>query len=327
LETRELIAHTPNYFTPVQLPYPFDADAECPDFDVFLKDIMLGRQDYIELVQEFIGYLFRPDVREQKFLLCVGEGANGKGVLFELVQALIGAENCSQVPISRFGDRFALYSTIGKICNLTHESSHVLEDEAENVLKSYVGGDRMTIDRKNRDPVELQPTAKLLIATNSLPRFGDKTQAIWRRILLVPFDLSLEDKYQIRNKAEQLKRELPGVLNWALIGLDRLNTNRGFTVPQGQRDLMEEYRRDADPARAFLMDHYEGSLNGAYVSCADVYKTYRTFCEANGYREMGERSFGQHVRRIFPRVERQRIGPRDNRGYVYMGLVSVSYVS
>ena len=321
LSTRELVPPTPNYFTAVSLPYAYDAGAKCPQFDTFLNDVMLGRQGYIELVQEFIGYLFRTDVREQKFLLCVGEGANGKGVVFEVTQALIGPQNCSQVPISRFGDRFSLYSTIGKICNLTHESSHVLEDEAENVLKSYVSGDRMTIDRKHRDPIEIQPTAKLLIATNSLPRFGDKTMAVWRRILLVPFDLSLDEKYQIKNMAEQLKRELPGILNWALAGLDRLNANRGFTVPQGQQDLMEEYRRDSDPARSFLLDHYEGSLNGAYVPCADVYKAYRAFCEGNGCRAMGERGLGQHVRRLFPGVTRRYRGPRANREYVYEGLV------
>ena len=78
---RELIPHTPNYFTTVCLPYAYNPDAECPDFDEFLQNITLGRQDYIDLLQEFIGYLFRPDLREQKFLLCVGEGANGKGVL------------------------------------------------------------------------------------------------------------------------------------------------------------------------------------------------------------------------------------------------------
>jgi len=321
LETREPSPHTANYFTTVCLPYPYDPAAECPQFDTFLKDVMLGRQDYIDLIQEFIGYLFRPDVFEQKFLLWVGEGANGKGVVSKTVQALVGPENCSQVPISQFADRFALYSTIGKVCNLTHESSHVLEDEAENILKSYVAGDRMTIDRKHREAVEMQPTAKLIIATNSLPRFGDKTQAIWRRILLVPFDLVLEEKYQIKNKAEQLESELPGILNWALIGLDRLNA-KGFTIPHGQRELMEEYRRDADPARAFLLDNYEGSLNGTYVRCADVYRAYKTFCDTNGCYAMNERTFGQHVRRVFPKVERRKIGSRDVREYVYQSLVS-----
>jgi len=320
LETRELINHTPNYFTTVCLPYDYDPDAACPEFELFLTDIMLGRQDYIELLQEFIGYLFRPDLREQKFLLCVGAGANGKGVLFEVIQSLVGIENCSQVPISRFADRFSLNSTIGRIANLTHESSHILENEAENILKSYVAGDSLTIDRKHRDPIDIQPTAKLLIATNSLPRFGDKTQAIWRRILLVPFDLVLEEQYQIKNKAEYLKKELPGILNWALAGLGRLNAN-GFTIPQGQKELMEEYRRDADPARAFLMDNYSESLNGEYVPCGELYKAYKEFCTDNGCHPMNERTFGQHVKRIFPKVKRRRMGTA-KREYVYWGLTS-----
>lgn len=324
LDTRELLSPTPNYFTAVCLPYNYDPDAECPQFDLFLQDVMLGKQDYIDLLQEFIGYLFRPDLREHKFLLCVGEGANGKTTLFDVIRALVGTENCSEAPISCFADRFALYGTIGKIANLTHESSSVLEDSAENVLKSYVSGDRMTVDRKYKQPVEVTPTAKLLISTNNLPRFTDRSQAIWRRILLVPFDLTLEENLQNKDMANRLKEELSGILNWALIGLDRLN-EKGFTVPVGNKELMENYRRDADPSRAFLLDNYESSLNGAYVPCAEIYKDYKQFCDSNGCHAMNERTFGQHVRRIFPRVERQRIGTRDNREYVYMGLVS--YVS
>lgn len=324
LQRRELLPHTPNYLTTVCLPYPYDPDAECPEWNIFLKDIMRGRQDYIDLLQEFVGYLFRSDLREHKFLLCVGEGANGKTTFFDVARALVGEANCSEVPITRFADRFALHGTIGKVVNLTHESSSVLQDEAENVLKSYVSGDRMTSDRKYKDPVEVTPTAKLLIATNNLPRFTDKSQAVWRRILLVPFDLTLEDKYQIKDMAEALKRELPGILIWALEGLERLNA-KGFTIPQGQRDLMEEYRRDADPARAFLMDKYQESLNGEHVPCAEVYEAYNIFCKTNNCRPMNERTFGQHVRRVFPNVARQRMGPRGSREYVYQGLVS--YVS
>jgi putative DNA primase/helicase len=121
--------------------------------------------------------------------------------------------------------------------------------------------------------------------------------------------------------AEHLKKELPGILNFALAGLRRLN-QRGFTVPEENKELMEEYRRDADPARAFLRDNYQESLNGENVPCEKIYGAYKIFCDANGCRVMNERSFGQHVRRIFPSVTRRRVGPRENREYVYEGLVS-----
>ncbi len=324
LDTRELIAHTPDYFTITKLPFNYDPDAKCPMFDAFCQQITLNRQDYIDLLMEFIGYLFRNDLHEQKFLLCYGDGANGKGVLFEVIQALVGHENCSQVPISRFGDKFSLQSTIGKVCNVTNESSHILESEAENVLKSYAAGDRMTVERKFREAVEVRPTAKLLISTNALPRFNDKSQAIWRRILLVPFDYKVEEKSQNKNLAQELKTELPGILNRALQGLDRLN-RQGFTQPNGHKELIEEYRMDTDPARAFLLDNYEASLIGQSVRCSDVYGAYRQFCEDTGCMPMNERAFGRQVRRIFPKVNRHRIGERNKREYVYKGLVS--YVS
>jgi len=320
LRTRELLPHTPNYFSTVCLPYEFDKDATCPDWLIFLDDVMEGHQEYITLLQEWCGYLFRPDLRAQKFLLCTGQGSNGKGVFFELIQALVGEENCSQVGLSRFNNPFALHETLGKVVNVTNESSHLIEDEAENILKTLVAGDRFTFERKFKDAVSFVPTAKIMIATNSLPRFNDKTQGIWRRLLLVPFDKVIPESAQIEQLATILREELSGILNWSLAGLDRLNA-QGFTKPAGQAGLIEEYRRDADPARAFLLDNYEDSLNGEQIPCLEIYKTYCAYCDNNGCYALNERSFGKEVRRIFPQVERQRIGRGMDREYVYRRLV------
>ena len=322
IENRELVPHTPNYFSVVRLPYDYDPGATCPRWKAFIAQVTRNRGDYAALLQEWFGYLFTPDLRYQKFLLCVGEGANGKGVMFEVTQSIVGVENCSQVPISRFGNKFALNSTKGKVVNLTHESSQVLEDDAENVLKSYVAGDTMTIDRKYRDPVNLKPTAKLMISTNTRPRFNDQSQAVWRRILYVPFDFVVDEKDQDKDLAEKLNRESSGILNWSLVGLDRLN-RQGFTEPQGQKELMEEYRRDADPARAYLKEHYATSSNGEFLACSDVYKNFTEWCQSNGCRATNERTFGQDVRRIFPTVDRRYMGSRGKREYVYQGLSEI----
>ena len=181
----EIIPHTPDYFSFVQLPYDYDPDAQCPLWLSFLNDVMMTRADYILLLQQWLGYLLRPDLRQQKFLLCVGEGANGKGVFFEVVQELVGIENCSQVPIARFNNSFSLSATMGKMVNMTHEGSGLIEEIAETTLKSFVAGDRMDFERKFRESVSDVPTAKIMVATNDLPRFNDRSQAIWRRILLV----------------------------------------------------------------------------------------------------------------------------------------------
>lgn len=253
-DQEELIPHTPDYFTFVQLPYDYDATAECTLWQSFLRDVMMDRTEYILLLQQWCGYLLRPDLRLQKFLLTVGEGANGKTVFNEVVQSLLGIENCSQIPISRFDSPFALVGTRGKMLNVTTEGVGMIEEEAETTLKSFVSGDRMTFERKFRDAVSDVPTAKIMVSTNDLPRFNDKSQAIWRRILLVPFDKKITEKNQIDSLAEELKTELPGILRWSIDGLRSLNAAGRFTMPENSKTLLEQYRCDVNPARAFLLE-------------------------------------------------------------------------
>jgi len=161
-----------------------------------------------------------------------------------------------------------------------------------------------------------------MIATNAPPRFNDKTEGIWRRILYVPFDRVIPDELQKKNLAEQLKGELPGILNWALGGLQKLNDASGFVIPEKTKELLEEYRRDSDPARAFLLEKYTFSPDAWGVNCTELYNEYKQYCVENGCRPMGNRLFGRQVRRVFPKIKRGRPGGRDDREWVYQGLVS-----
>jgi putative DNA primase/helicase len=321
-ESIELVPHTPDYFTLTKLPYDYDPDAQCPQWLGFLKDVMLNNKDYILLLQQWIGYLFRPYLKEQKFLLCVGDGANGKGVFFEVIEALVGEQNCSHVSLTQFNRPFAPYTMLGKVLNATNESSHIIEDEAENVLKTLVAGDRTEFERKYKDSIQAKPTAKIMIATNALPRFNDKTQGIWRRILLVPFDKVIPNEEQVKDLANRIKTELSGILNWGFEGLQRLNKEGSFTIPESIRELLEEYRRDADPARAFLLENYAYSQNGESISCSTVYEDYKVWCDENNCKPMNNRTFGRHVRRIFPKVKKVRPGSGSRRERKYEGLTS-----
>lgn len=320
-----LLPHTPWYFTLAKADYDYDPKAGCPFWEAFLHDIMDCNKGYVSILKQWAGYLFTPDLRQQKFLLCCGDGANGKGVFFDVIKALVGDHNVSELGLYSFSPKvsqFALYSTLGKMVNMTSESTHFIEEEGENILKSYVAGDTIHFNRKFREPLSAKPTAKIMIATNALPRFNDRTHAIWRRILLVPFPKIIEDERQIKDLAEQLKRELPGIFNWALDGLDKLNKTGRFIEPQESKALLEEYRRNSDPARAFLLENYIYSPNGCGQPCKELYEKYVQYCETNNCRPLNNRHFGQHVKRIFRQTERVRWGSRDERTYTYKGLVS-----
>lgn len=316
-----LLGHTPNYFNTARLPLDYDPQADCPIWKCFLDDVLLGRADLIRMLQQWVGYLFRPGLREQKFLLCVGEGANGKGVFFEVVQALVGRDNCSQVPLCRFGNPFSLWPTFGKLLNATSESTHLIEEEAEGILKAFVAGDAFTFERKYRDPFHAAPTAKVMIATNALPHFNDKTQGIWRRVLLAPFDKTIPEESQVRFLAQEIiATELAGVFNWAIAGLADLGRQNGFTIPAVSRERLEEHRRDVDPARTFLLTNYSASLDEEGLPASEVYAAYVQWSQDNGFRPVNSANFGRQVKRVFPTVGKTHRRQDQQQVWLYTGL-------
>ncbi|HPC97043.1 MAG TPA: phage/plasmid primase, P4 family [Sedimentisphaerales bacterium] len=318
------LEHTPNWFTTTRLPYNYDPDATCPLWEAFVDD-MLGAE-YAALLQQWCGYLLRPDQRLQKFLLAVGDGANGKGVVFQVVERMIGPANCSHVPLIQFGKDFALVETLGKVANITSESSGLVELEAENQLKAFTGADiELTFNRKYKGSITTKPKTKVMISTNALPRFNDKTDGTWRRIVLIPFKVTIPPERQIPDLADQITNtELPGILNWAIKGLRSLNTMGRFMEPSDYAAIIEDYKRDCDPARAFLAENYAWSPNAHGIAVKELYGAYKEYCQHNGFRPVNERSFGKEVAKLFPDMIRRKLGNRIERVWTYSGLYPVS---
>lgn len=315
----ELLSFNPDYFTLIQLPYSYDAKAKCPKWLKFLDEVMEGDKDRIHLLQQWTGYLLTLTLKEQKFLICVGEGANGKGVFFEVLIELLGQENCSSLPLSRFGQRFSLASTYGKLLNATSEGMGRITAQEEAVLKEYTAGDNMTFEYKHKSAFSAKPTAKLMIATNELPAFSDKTDGVWRRILLMPFERNFTEDQQNKNLAEELKEELPGIFNWAFDGMLDLEEN-GFVEPDKCKAAIEQYRKEVNPAKVFLQENYRVNPEAEGMSCGSVYSLYSKWCKVKGGKPLGDANFGKEIRRVFPGVKKGRPRINGKKTTVYTNL-------
>jgi len=203
--------HTPYWFSVTYLPYEYDPEARCPRWIKFLKEVLPGSRER-RLLQEFIGYCLTFDTSFHKALILVGEGANGKSVITEVATQLLGRGNVSHVGLERFDDRFAMGPTIGRLANIVSEIPTV-KGVAEDVLKAVISGDRIRVEFKYHDPTDARPTARLIFATNELPDFWDKTEGLWRRLMVIPFSVAIPEERQDRKLATKIcKRELPGLL-------------------------------------------------------------------------------------------------------------------
>jgi P4 family phage/plasmid primase-like protien len=316
--------HTPRWFSPTCLPYEFDPAADCPRWRAFLARNLGDDPGKALLLQEWAGYTLLHDTTHQRMLMMVGEGANGKSVVGATFLALLGEDNVSTVPLEFFGERFHLVGTLGKLVNLMAEVGEI-DRVAEGQLKAFVVGDPIEVEKKYKQAFTARPTARVMLATNNPPRFDDKSDGIWRRVLLLPFTVQIPTEEQVQGmdkpKFWRASGELPGVLNWALAGLHRLRTQRRFTAPATCRDSLEQLQADCNPARRFLVAHYEPHPDG-HVRKEELYVHYRDWCCTNGHRPLAENGLGKEVLRAFRGVKAGK-GKEDHaqrRPPVYLGV-------
>jgi putative DNA primase/helicase len=275
-------------------------------------------------VQEWFGYCLTHDTSLQKFLFLEGEGNNGKSVLCAALIALLGRQNVSHVPLERFGGRFDLSTTLGKLANIATECSE-LDKAAEGVLKSFTSGDRMLFEEKMKQSFSAMPTARFILSANNRPRFSDRSGALWRRMMIVQFKVTIPEAERVTgmDKPEWWDRsgELPGIFWWSVLGLHRLRQQGHFTESDLSKAAIAEYREETNPARAFLAECCEAGFGeGAMVSCSVLYDAYCKWCKSHGYHMLGEATFGKEVMRVFPNTEKRRIGARGNRKNTYNGI-------
>jgi P4 family phage/plasmid primase-like protien len=320
-EQRVLLPHTPKWFSPVCLPYAFDPGADCPRWSAFLGRNLAGDSGKTQLLQQFAGYLLLPDTSKQKFLMMVGEGANGKSVICAVFVALLGDENVSSVPLEMFGERFRLAGTLGKLANIVAEVGE-LDRIAEGQLKAFVTGDPIEFERKFKTPFTARPTARLVLATNNPPQFSDKSDGIWRRILLLRFTVQIPEPERIAGMDSvafwQASGELPGILNWALAGLHDLRQLGRFVVPTICQEEVEKLRVESNPARRFLEENYQAG-QGA-IPTAELYAAYSEWCKQHGHYALADIGFGREVSRRFIGVVRAKRTVNGQRSYAYCGL-------
>lgn len=310
-----LLPHSPLWFSTVSLPYEFDPAAECPLWLKTLDINMDGDEQRKLLLQEITGNCLVIDTSHQKYAMLHGEGGNGKSVFCAGFTAILGCDNVSHLALESFGQRFQLWTTYGKLANVSTEIGE-LDRIAEGTLKMFVSGDRLMFERKYADPVNAIPTARLIVSTNNLPRFNDRSAGVYRRTLLIPFNHKVGESERIPNldKHEfwEASGELPGMLNWSLAGLRRLREQKHFTRSDVCEMELAKYRADCNPAALFFAETCTADPQGDVVT-QDVYRRYVTWCEANGFRSLASNTFGREIIRAFPQATQGKVWNSDGK--------------
>jgi putative DNA primase/helicase len=327
VETRELIPHNPQFFNYAAVPFDYDKDAPRPEeWHKFLNALWPNDPASANVLGEWFGYVISGRLDLQKIFVMVGPTRGGRGVIARIETALIGKDNVAGPTLTSFGEPFGLQPLVGKSLAIISDARSGGGKDSSIVVErmlSISGEDALDINRKNRGYWHGKLGVRLHVISNELPRFADASGAIIGRLVVLLTteswlgreDLDLERK---------LRRELSGILNFALDGLQRLtvdNKNK-FTRLKAADEAIQQMRDLASPVGAFVRekcrlgtgDEYEVEVDTLY----DIHKTWRV---GNDYRRIDKGKFGRDLKAACPSVQKVRAKDETGRRYhVYRGI-------
>lgn len=299
IKDNSLVEHSPDFIITNKIPWDYNPNTYWEMTDKILNNISCNDREIRAVLEELIGYtLYRRNEMGKAFILTGGK-QNGKSTFLDMVTTLIGVENIAALDLKELGERFKTAELFGKLANIGDDiGDEFIPDPS--IFKKLVTGDRVNVEKKGKNPFDFNNYSKLLFSANNIPRVKDKTGAVQRRLLIIPFNASFtvndpdfrpEIKYELRCRESMEYLILLGIQ-----GLKRVLQNKEFTKSTQVEKELKEYEKTNNPIIGFYEEHEVEIEN---EPTKDVYKKYLGHCLSNNLQPLSHIEFSRQITRRF----------------------------
>lgn len=315
LRSGKLREHRPSDLMTRIAPVVFDPKAKCPTWWRFLNRAMRARhngqhrwsvdRDLAEFLRRMVGSCLTGITNDQVLFFLYGHGANGKSTFLNTVRELLGQDYAKQASYETLTQKkFGRQSTndLARLQGARAVLSSEIEDGSqldESLVKQMTGGEAITARFLYAENVEFIPKFKLLIAGNHKPVIRGDDDGIWRRMQLIPFTETIPEGERDSELPEKLRKELPGILNWALRGCRDWRRMK-LRPPKAVRQAVDQYRSDSDLLGQWI-DECCAVAPGATAKAGEAYSSYSRWARNYGQRPMTNVTFGRKISERFVR--------------------------
>ncbi len=339
LKTKELSEYTPTkiFFSKINANY--DPAATCEDIETFLSEVLAEPHD-IQTIYEIIGSCLYRDYFIEKAIMMLGSGRNGKGKTIAIIKAILGEQNFTGLALQNLenGD-FKEIELLGKLANLGGDiSNYPLKSTAK--FKGLTGRDTITASKKFKNDVSFVNYAKMIFATNNLPKTYDLTEGFFCRWVYLdfPYTFKAQKDYEeaiqkeptnTKIKLMDQKRinniltptQLSGLLNKSLEGLTNLFNNGDYTSSKSSELIKLWWVRNSDSFLAFCWENIEtADTELEWLPKDAVRQKYQAYCSKNKLISEGDKHIHEIMIREMKAWEGQINPEKGERVYVWKGI-------
>lgn len=287
--------HDWEYYIDSIVPHRYKHWEKCPTWLKCLND-WFETEDKKLALQEFFGYVLCCHVDFKKALLLLGESNAGKSVPCDVLKEIVGNRYTCSIPPDKMDDPKIVADIKGKKLNLITELT-ADSNIADGGFKKIISGEPIQIDKKYVAAHTIEPCAKHVLATNNLPRIRDESLGVYNRLLIIKFNREVPKEKQDPELTDKLKREILGIIAWAVEGLRRLILNKGqFTEIAESKNILNEYRMSQNPLLAFIEE--SGIIEKDEKGRVEVNIFRKKFQEFKGGKEYNKRTVGVKMKQM-----------------------------
>jgi putative DNA primase/helicase len=294
LRTGDFITNEPEYLMMKSLAVSYDPEKDCPKFKKFIAEVMLGHPEVISFMKRLAGQMILGITNKDKFVILIGDGLNGKSVFIDIMVNLLGdyaEQTDADVFTENRGNKdYFKAELVGKRLVAMNESSR--GDKLDSsMVKSCVRSGKIVARSPYMKPITYQPMFTPVLSTNNLP-YIEQDQAVWERLLIIPFDYVVpKDKRDGKLKENLLKEEAQGILNWMIEGAQDF-LDQGLNIPDVIVQKQAEYRLKSDRVSQFLSDCCGESISikeslPLRAGFNEIFSGYKIWCSFNNYLALG----------------------------------------
>ena len=281
-EQNVLIPHSLGFFTLNSLPFAYDPTAVCPTWLAFLQDVWGDDPQSIDCLQEMFGYILSGDSSQQKFFNIIGPRRSGKGTINKVLVSLLGQHNTVAPQLEELCDTFGLQPWIGKLL-ASYTDARAPERNRGAVVSQLlriVGGDTVTVNRKNKEAWSGYLPTRIVIYSNEALQLTENSNALTGRMIVLKMSNSFYGREDV-TLSDKLDKELPGIFNWAIEGQQRRMAREGqrFVQPKTGRELLELMEELGNPIGSFVQDAMKYDLGG-HVNKDDAFTCWKKWAIA-----------------------------------------------
>ena len=281
VETGKLFPHRHGYFTTVQTPHNYIPGAECPEWMRWLEDRQEDEATRAQ-IQEIFGYCLGMGINYHSFFFLYGEGGTGKSTCVDVLEWLVGENNRVSLELTELDNPFTRQQLVGKSLFLAKELTsrsfkHI------GLIKAIVSGDPIGVDVKFGTGFDFRPNGRLVMESNVAAMTPDSSGGFERRFIQVNFEKPIDRKNMEYGFQGRFREEMSGILNWALVGYQRLAERGRFEHTERSQAATDDLLKHRAQVATFLKSGVlvdEGPGGVRSVRMDRVFELYQDWCEA-----------------------------------------------